>query len=916
MLDLQLRDEFRGARLRGTTIDFTNEAKTGALDMGAQAFLRITYPSVDLLKTIKAAGPGSNRAVVLIGDKGQGKSHLMAALCHLLSDPDAGELWLKDWADKLNSSELAALELRSSRHVIAEPLHERRFAYLWDLLFARHPNGEFAKGAWTAAKTEVPGKDILVDMFKKKSCALLLDEFQTWFDGLSDSQEPRQVWAFNFIQILSEIAENNPELLTLVVSVREGSSNAAQQLFRVNPVRVDFKGEQAQHDRRRLLLYRIFENRINIADAQIAPLVDAHFSEFMRLGQKPASEVEKHRARFIEAWPFSPELLQLLDDEVIFAIKAQGTRDLVRILVELFKSAGDSVPVITPADFELSGDDRGSAAALIDNVGIDHHKQLRDRALRNLTAVEEALGGDLTSVPHLREVLTSLWLRSLSLDNQRVGADPETLQIDVTRGSKVDDNAFQAELATIEGNSYNIHKTGSRLVFKLEENARTRLMAHARNDKLFQNGEDVDFLAAEIRHAIGGDVQISGLYRTIVLKREWNNTPWEEVDESLRPNAWDNKIPLIILPAYPDKLNETLGAWLKKFLGVSRNTVRFLLPKKGSDGASAIYQDKELMLAARAASLAKDWARTEPSYKQLSTEFIGALKTRISERFDRFAILSVWNHEDTSKCAFSIEPHGTKGDKIPTAIQEKIKQNLFVHEDFDELVVSFAEKNLSMAKLLGELREPRGGGKECIPWLGEAEAKDATLAVCAAGQIAIHVRGLKTLQLVPGESGEIALRRMKRDFDVTGKQLEETTLAKPGSSPSSSGQTPAPAPAPGTPGLPGIPGLPGAPTPPGVPGTGDPPPNPFGGSGAPTPGGGGGGGSGVSVPSTTKLSSDPTSGLNLLSRVVDTWHVGPATTVRNVTLRVDKLTGAQLQHLIQNLPNGLLFGLDADKEDE
>lgn len=283
----------------------------------------------------------------------------------------AGELWLKDWADKLGRPELAALELRSTRHVIAEPLHERRFPYLWDLLFARHPNGEFAKGAWTAANTEVPGKDILVDMFKKKPCALLLDEFQTWFDGLSDAKEPRQVWAFNFIQILSEIAENNPELLTLVVSVREGSSNAAQQLFRVNPVRVDFKGEQAQHDRRRLLLYRIFENRINIGDSQIAPLVEAHFSEFMRLGQKPASEVEKHRARFIEAWPFSPELLQLLDDEVIFAIKAQGTRDLVRILVELFKSEGDTVPIITPADFELSGDDRGSAAGSAEPVAMD-----------------------------------------------------------------------------------------------------------------------------------------------------------------------------------------------------------------------------------------------------------------------------------------------------------------------------------------------------------------------------------------------------------------------------------------------------------------------------------------------------------------------------------------------------------------
>jgi hypothetical protein len=47
-----------------------------------------------------------------------------------------------------------------------------------------------------------------------------------------------------------------------------------------------------------------------------------------------------------------------------------------------------------------------------------------------------------------------------------------------------------------------------------------------------------------------------------------------------------------------------------------------------SDGASAIYQDKELMLAARALVFAITNSQIEPAYKQLFTEFIGALKTR------------------------------------------------------------------------------------------------------------------------------------------------------------------------------------------------------------------------------------------------------------------------------------------------
>ena len=87
MLELKLREEFRGKQLKGTTVDFTNQSKTGALEVPAGEFLKITYPSFDLLKTIEATGPGQSRPVVLLGDRGQGKSHLLAALYHLFTSP-------------------------------------------------------------------------------------------------------------------------------------------------------------------------------------------------------------------------------------------------------------------------------------------------------------------------------------------------------------------------------------------------------------------------------------------------------------------------------------------------------------------------------------------------------------------------------------------------------------------------------------------------------------------------------------------------------------------------------------------------------------------------------------------------------------------------------------------------------------
>ena len=75
MIDLKLREEFRGRRLKGTTVDFKNQSGTGALDVSAAEFLKITYPSHDLLKTIEeATQQGQSPPVVLLGSRGQGKS--------------------------------------------------------------------------------------------------------------------------------------------------------------------------------------------------------------------------------------------------------------------------------------------------------------------------------------------------------------------------------------------------------------------------------------------------------------------------------------------------------------------------------------------------------------------------------------------------------------------------------------------------------------------------------------------------------------------------------------------------------------------------------------------------------------------------------------------------------------------------
>jgi hypothetical protein len=745
-------------------------------------------------------------------------------------------------------------------------------------------------------KTEVPSDLILLEMFRKKPTVLILDEFQTWFDGQTNTKQyPRKKWAFNFIQVLSEIAQNNPELLVLVVSVRENESDAYQQVHRVNPVLVDFKGPQAKKDRQRLLLYRIFENRMQVPSSKIEALVKPHISEYFRLAKVPQPEQERKHEDFIEAWPYSPLLLKLLDDQVLIATSAQETRDLIKILVDLFKNTDSKSPIITAADFKLNSES-SVVASLLDSVANQLHKDLREKAQRNLQAVMDAVPNAKTVLPHSEEIISALWLRSLTVD-KLVGADPAELQIDITRAKPIDDNQFAGELANIEENSFNIHRIGMRLVFKCEENPQAKLLAHAKNNKLFEQGEDIDHLAKEVRACISGPEHVSQSYRVVVLKKMWASDPWSEFEEKDHPKNWDAKLPMVVVPESPEKLEAALGNWLKTHLQEGRNTIRFLLPQRSTGN---IYIDRELVVLARAVYLAMQWSETDATYRPLKTKFQNELIGKLKNRFDRFAVLDTWNFAEPAKCKFEERSHGAQGDKIPETVDKIIKQDVFIPEEFEAYVLKLAEGAESVGKLLKDLREPRPGGNPCIPWLGEVEIKERVIKMCAAGQIAINVRGLEMLQARPGETYDDAWTRMKSKLGV-GKHLDETTIYMPDAVVTSGGKNPIVV-APGDGSLfptpvtnPGL-AVPGDTTTDDDDGPGDI----FGGTG-PTP------------PGKTPLTAAPTSGLNLLGQV-ETWGIGPATSLTNVSLKVGKMTGSQLQQLLKHLPDGVTYGLDLEKE--
>ena len=239
---------------------------------------------------------------------------------------------------------------------------------------------------------------------------------------------------------------------------------------------------------------------------------------------------------------------------------------------------------------------------------------------------------------------------------------------------------------------------------------------------------------------------------------------------------------------------------------------------------------------------------------------------------------------------------------------------MFIPEEFENYVLLLAGNGESLGKLLKDLREPRSGGKPCITWLGETDIKERAIRMCAAGQIAINLRGMELLQANPGETEDAAWMRMKGKLG-TGKHLDDTTMYLPDAVVTSGGKTIVVT-DPETGAGEVIGGSEGGTTVTVSPGGGTSDPDEGGKSGD--------GGLGnlfggdeqqgeTSVAESTPHSASHTSSLNLLGQV-ESWGIGPATSVVNVKIKVQKMTGAQLQQLLKNLPDGVTYGLDLDKE--
>jgi hypothetical protein len=233
---------------------------------------------------------------------------------------------------------------------------------------------------------------------------------------------------------------------------------------------------------------------------------------------------------------------------------------------------------------------------------------------------------------------------------------------------------------------------------------------------------------------------------------------------------------LLVVPvSYPNaKIAEVFGPWLAANVNFNRNMVRFLLQKPD---LPRLYDDKDLLITARCALLAKEWKESESKYGDLFKQFDRELRKDLAVRFDRYAILANWNFQNPTACVFHIEAHGASGSGIPAAVEQHIKDNHFAPEDFEQFIVGCASRNETMKQVLLLLRDPPVD-KDAIPYLGDSAVYEQVLRVAAKDRIALNVNGT-WYRREAGQTEEEALRYFKQKAFRTGKDLHDVQLGDP-----------------------------------------------------------------------------------------------------------------------------------------
>ena len=293
---------------------------------------------------------------------------------------------------------------------------------------------------------ELPNLDQLRNALRGRKIAIILDELEIGFESINRNYQAKNL---SFLQMLSEEAlRTEDSSITIFASVYNSNKEPGSTLKRVPRVEIKFSEPK---DREMVVLHRIFSNYQSHDKSKVEVVVQSYLNQWKK------NEVrfdEKYIDSFIESYPFTPEVIDMLFNRVLVK-DFQGNRGPLSLLGRVVQLTADKEDIVSTAYFDFK--DKKIRNYLLD---LDTNQTLLQCAQNDYR--------DLQTIKMSNEIINSTLLSTLCTSGTIRGIKDFELARQVLKPGD-DYNEFQASLSTFVKFGAYFHHSEDSFYFDTQE---------------------------------------------------------------------------------------------------------------------------------------------------------------------------------------------------------------------------------------------------------------------------------------------------------------------------------------------------------------------------------------------------------------------------------------------------------------
>lgn len=497
------------------------DSKEKRLENNPQEFLKITYPSSAIKRTLerieeKLSGKSNQGGFLLVGPYGSGKSHALITLYHLFNNPSLARDLRKRWKIDFELPEKSRSVIVSTRRYDAD--------HLWEPIF-----NLLGRDDLLSEIKRFPTTDQIEEMIGNDTVAIFIDEIENWY-GAFDPEKQAHLIEQNetFLEHLLEVAADPTKNLFVFITFLEEKEGLKKIFNRTKPVRIDVSPVE---DREKVILHRLFEDVESVDSSKVETVVGRYintYSDPIKIDDK-----QNYKRRMIRTYPFHPLLLDTLFQIYEAASERQDVRGMLNVLADAVKDTYERRDFILVSDVDENAF-RGIDLKLIEKYEFDLER--------------------VKDIGFAKDILKTILI--FTLNEKTHGATESDILLSIfspTEGHTL--NSILMDIENIYGKPHYLHRENGIYLFKHDLN----IYALLEKEKSKLSNEDVKEKIVEIikkdifenKAFIFGfdEIPDHNKVKIVVLPESWrmNDELKTKLNEFYKGKTWQNTY-ILVLP--------------------------------------------------------------------------------------------------------------------------------------------------------------------------------------------------------------------------------------------------------------------------------------------------------------------------------------------------------------------------------